>query len=64
VINGQRMIQSATDMFMGWTTNGGHDFYVRQSRDGKVIPKGETIIGRLAKFAVTSPPSTITSAPA
>jgi uncharacterized protein (DUF2252 family) len=51
VINGQRMIQSATDMFVGWTTNGGHDFYVRQLRDGKVIPKGETITGRLAKFA-------------
>jgi Uncharacterized protein conserved in bacteria (DUF2252) len=51
VINGQRMIQSATDMFVEWTTNGGHDFYVRQLRDGKFIPKGETIIGRLAKFA-------------
>ena len=38
-------------MFVGWTTNGGHDFYVRQLRDGKVIPNGETIIGRLAKFA-------------
>ena len=78
VINGQRMIQSATDMFVGWTTNGGHDFYVRQLRDGKVIPKGETIAGRLAKFAghagecwpahtravVTPPQSTITSVPA
>jgi hypothetical protein len=51
VINGQRMIHSATDMFVEWTTNGGHDFYVRQLRDGKVIPKGKTIIGRLAKFA-------------
>src|SRR6476661_7121369 len=40
MINGQRMIQSATDMFVGWTTNGGHDFYVRQRRDGKVVPKG------------------------
>ena len=38
-------------MFVGRTTNGGHDFYVRQLRDGKVIPKGETITGRLAKFA-------------
>ena len=27
-------------MFVGWTTNGGHDFYVRQRRDGKVVPKG------------------------
>ena len=51
MINGQSMIQSATDMFVGWTTNGGHDFHVRQLRDGKVIPKGETITGRLAKFA-------------
>ena len=51
VINGQRMIQSATDMFVGWTTNAGKDFYVRQFRDGKVIPKGETIADRLAKFA-------------
>jgi hypothetical protein len=51
VINGQRMIQSATDMFVGWTTNAGKDFYVRQFRDGKVIPTGETIASRLAKFA-------------
>ena len=27
------------------------DFYVRQFRDGKVIPKGETIADRLADFA-------------
>jgi len=51
VINGQRMIQSATDMFVGWTTSDGHDFFVRQFRDGKVIPKSETIADRLAKFA-------------
>jgi len=51
VIKGQRMIQSATDIFVGWTTNAGKDFYVRQFRDGKVIPKGETIADRLANFA-------------
>jgi uncharacterized protein (DUF2252 family) len=51
VINGQRMIQSATDMFVGWTTTEGNDFYVRQFRDGKVIPKGETIADRLPSFA-------------
>jgi uncharacterized protein (DUF2252 family) len=51
VINGQRMIQSATDIFVGWTTNAAKDFYVRQFRDGKVIPKGETIADRLANFA-------------
>jgi len=53
MINGQRMIQSATDMFVGWTTNGGHDFYVRQLRDGKVIPKGETITGWLGAIRRT-----------
>jgi uncharacterized protein (DUF2252 family) len=51
VINGQRMIQSATDMFVGWTTNEGKDFYVRQFRDGKVIPKGADIADRLPGFA-------------
>jgi hypothetical protein len=45
------MIQSATDIFVGWTTNAGKEFYVRQFRDGKVIPKGETIADRLADFA-------------
>ncbi len=57
VIHGQRMIQSATDMFVGWTSIGGDsdgeemDFYVRQFRDGKVIPKGEMIAPRLSQFA-------------
>jgi uncharacterized protein (DUF2252 family) len=51
VINGQRLIQSATDMFVGWTTTEGRDFYVRQFRDGKVIPKGDTIADRLPRFA-------------
>lgn len=58
VIHGQRMIQSATDMFVGWTsiaaddeTGQRLDFYVRQFRDGKVIPKGEMIAPRLSQFA-------------
>ncbi|MFW0791980.1 DUF2252 domain-containing protein [Gordonia sp. CPCC 205333] len=57
VIHGQRMIQSATDMFVGWTSIKGPDsadaldFYVRQFRDGKVIPKGDMIASRLAQFA-------------
>ena len=38
VVHGQRMIQSATDSFVGWTTIDDMDFYVRQFRDGKVIP--------------------------
>ena len=38
VINGKRLIQSATDMFAGWTSYRRADFYVRQFRDMKVIP--------------------------
>jgi len=51
VIHGQRMIQSATDMLVGWTSIDGMDYYVRQFRDGKVIPDGEQIAPRLGKFA-------------
>ncbi|WP_018179025.1 DUF2252 domain-containing protein [Jongsikchunia kroppenstedtii] len=51
VIHGQRMIQSATDMLVGWTSIDGMDYYVRQFRDGKVIPDGEQIAPRLRQFA-------------
>lgn len=51
VVQGQRMLQSATDMFVGWTSVGGMDFYVRQFRDMKVIPDGATIGPYLAEFA-------------
>lgn len=42
VVEGQRIIQSASDMFLGWTEfeNGKH-FYVRQLRDTKVKPEPE-----------------------
>lgn len=34
VVTGQRMLQSASDVFLGWTSdNRGHDFYFRQLRD-------------------------------
>jgi uncharacterized protein (DUF2252 family) len=34
VVTGQRMLQSASDVFLGWTGDGqGHDFYFRQLRD-------------------------------
>ena len=34
VVTGQRMLQSASDVFLGWTEDGeGHDFYIRQLRD-------------------------------
>jgi uncharacterized protein (DUF2252 family) len=51
VVQGQRLIQSSTDIFMGWTSIDGMDYYVRQFRDGKVIPDGDTIAPRLAEFA-------------
>ena len=51
VVVGKRLIQSATDIFAGFTTAEGNDFYVRQFRDMKVIPSGELIAPRLAEFA-------------
>lgn len=51
VVKGQRMMQSAGDIFLGWTVTGDGEFYVRQFRDGKVIPKAETIAHRLPSFA-------------
>jgi uncharacterized protein (DUF2252 family) len=51
VVVGKRLIQSATDIFAGYTSVAGHDFYVRQFRDMKVIPNGDLIAPRLAQFA-------------
>jgi uncharacterized protein (DUF2252 family) len=37
VVNGQRLMQSASDMFLGWTEGrGGRHFYVRQLHDMKI----------------------------
>ena len=35
VVVGQRLMQAASDMFLGWTSYRGHDYYVRQFRDMK-----------------------------
>jgi len=35
VVVGQRLMQAASDMFLGWTRYRGHDYYVRQFRDMK-----------------------------
>lgn len=51
VISGKRLIQAASDIFLGWTKVHGSDFYVRQFRDMKVIPNGDIIAPRLAEFA-------------
>jgi hypothetical protein len=51
VVEGKRLVQSATDIFVGWTAGRGHDYYVRQFRDMKIIANGELIAPRLAEFA-------------
>jgi Uncharacterized protein conserved in bacteria (DUF2252) len=42
VVNGHRLMQSASDIFLGWgKTKAGRHFYVRQLRDIKLKPKVE-----------------------
>lgn len=44
VVEGQKLIQSATDIFLGWTIDAaGRQFYIRQLRDAKVRPSIETM---------------------
>ena len=39
VVEGQKLMQSASDIFLGWTSDDtGQQFYVRQLRDAKVKP--------------------------
>jgi uncharacterized protein (DUF2252 family) len=52
VVVGKRLIQSATDIFAGFTSLGDDDYYVRQFRDMKVIPRGDLIAPRLTEFAI------------
>jgi hypothetical protein len=55
VVEGQRLVQAASDIFLGWTTGpAGRDFYVRQLRDWKgsvdvsnLEPEGLARYGRL-----------------
>jgi uncharacterized protein (DUF2252 family) len=51
VIHGKRLVQSATDLFVGWGSLHGDDYYVRQFRDMKIIPTIELIAPRLGEFA-------------
>jgi hypothetical protein len=44
-------MQPAPDLFLGWTTVDGMDFYVRQWRDMKVIPAADRIAGHLVELA-------------
>ncbi|MER2207238.1 MAG: DUF2252 family protein, partial [Rhodococcus sp. (in: high G+C Gram-positive bacteria)] len=59
VVNGQRLMQATSDIFLGWERGPGldegeHDFYIRQLRDGKgsavieeMVPEGLELYGRL-----------------
>jgi uncharacterized protein (DUF2252 family) len=51
VISGKRLVQSATDIFVGWASLHGRDYYVRQFRDMKIIPTTDLIAPRLVEFA-------------
>ncbi|MGY4494135.1 DUF2252 domain-containing protein [Pseudomonas sp. TE3610] len=43
VVEGQRLMQPASDLFLGWTASpNGHHFYLRQLRDMKVSAELET----------------------
>ncbi|QRY55466.1 DUF2252 domain-containing protein [Sphingobacterium siyangense] len=44
VVEGQKLIQSASDIFLGWTADdAGKQFYIRQLRDAKIKPALESM---------------------
>ena len=44
VVMGHRLMQSASDIFLGWTEGReGRQFYIRQLRDAKMKPMVETL---------------------
>jgi uncharacterized protein (DUF2252 family) len=52
VVVGQRLMQAASDMFLGWTSYHGHDYYVRQFRDMKGSVSLDALTpGGLASYA-------------
>ncbi len=44
VVVGQRMMQAASDIFLGWSTFNGRDYYARQLRDMKMSAEVETMV--------------------
>ena len=49
VVEGQRLVQSASDIFLGWDTAAGadgqvRDFYIRQMWDWKLSPDIDTML--------------------
>ena len=51
VVVGKRLMQSASDIFVGWTSVDDRDYYVRQFRDMKVVPNSQRIAPHLVDFA-------------
>jgi len=53
VVVGHHLMQSASDMFLGWArTSGGRHFYVRQLRDVKIKPPVERLDpGQMTRYA-------------
>ncbi len=52
VVRGQRLMQSASDMFLGWLTGAGErhlNFYVRQLNDVKIKPQIEVAVPEATK---------------
>jgi uncharacterized protein (DUF2252 family) len=51
VVAGQRRVQSASDLFLGWTRLGERDYYVRQLRDMKgSVPVEKLSAAELAQY--------------
>ena len=51
VVMGQRLMQPASDVFLGWVTGpNGRQFYVRQLRDAKIKPLIETFNAEMLTF--------------
>ena len=52
VVEGQRLMQGASDIFLGWARTKEHDYYLRQFRDMKVSAEIETFrSGTLVSYA-------------
>jgi uncharacterized protein (DUF2252 family) len=43
IVAGQRLMQAASDLFLGWTQGTKRHFYVRQLRDAKISPQIEVM---------------------
>jgi uncharacterized protein (DUF2252 family) len=71
VVRGQRLMQAASDLFLGWATSGEHDFYVRQFKDMKASAELDGVdtyalreYGRYCAWALAAAHARSGSAPA